>query len=575
MTKNAIAADEILEALKQTHMHVIGSSGYGKSKFLEWLMRHLTKSASAGFCLIDWHGTLYRDVLRYLAGTAFSSRPVYLLDPSESRAVTGFNPFSATATDMSAAVSRRIDATVKPWGATNTDETPQLARVLRMLFSFAAEAGETLPNAHLMLYPANGNLRTYAANLLKEKDDYIRQQLLDLADYSDKDLRSYVSSTMNRLDRFLAPTAVRRMIGRQSGNLDIRQIINENGILLVNLAASESLTNESGKLIASLLMNEFREAALARAEALAKDKRKPRFFLFLDEFQEYVTHDIAQMLDQVRKGGLNLVLSHQHLAQLGDDESLQSSIATNARIKAVFGGLDFETASMVANEIRLKAINRRQIERQIYGHTVLSHYVETFINRSNSTSTSETTAISKNTSESGGWNEDDEKTVAAWNDGESTTTTTSVGNSQAETESRLLMPVDGKELKSEQARTLQDKISAEAEDIMTMRPRELYLKLPLQPQARWMRVPDVPRRGLDEDRLLNYEQAIFDRSGALPPQEIDRLMKESRLHFFEKAEAFDAQLRVAKSAATDDEGNGRPAPGRAKTNPAKRSKRIS
>src|SRR5438270_3828895 len=133
-------------------MHVIGSSGYGKSKFLEWLMRRLTlQEERIGFCVIDWHGTLYDELLKFLASIHYTD-PIYLLDPSHSEYVTGFNPFSATVADMSAAVSRRIDATVKPWGATSTDETPLLSRMLRMLYSFAAEANETLPNSYLMFH---------------------------------------------------------------------------------------------------------------------------------------------------------------------------------------------------------------------------------------------------------------------------------------------------------------------------------------------------------------------------------------------------------------------------------------
>jgi hypothetical protein len=553
-----VSVEDILESLKQTHMHVIGSSGYGKSKFLEWLMRHLTKSTDAGFCLFDWHGTLYRDVLRYLAGTAFKLRPVYILDPSDGRFVTGFNPFSTTDEDMSAQVSRRIDATVKPWGATSTDETPQLSRVLRMLYSFAAEAHATLPNAHLMLYAANQNLRTYAASLVK--DDYIRQQLRDFAEFSDSYLRQYVSSTMNRLDRFLAPTAVRRMLGRESGNISIRQILDENGILLVNLSASGNLTSESGKLIAALLMNEFREAALARAGT------KKRFVLFLDEFQEYVTHDIAQMLDQVRKGGLNLVLSHQHLAQLGDDESLQSSIATNARIKAVFGGLDYETAAMVANEIRLKSINRRQVERQIYGHTVLGHYVETFINKSTGYASTESTSVNANAGQSGGY-VDDEPEVTGWSEAGGTTTTSTDTNSSSETESRLLMPIDGKELKSEQAVSQAEKIAHEAFNIMTMKPRELYLKLPAMPQAVWQRVPEIKSRGVFAETLKAYEEKAYERSHALPPEEVDKAMVQSRDDFFQKALNYGATLKPKKEDGTDEA----PKEGRTKKPPRPRS----
>src|SRR4051812_25909470 len=112
--------DDILSALESTHMHVIGSSGYGKSKFLEWLMRGLLGHQDAGFCVIDWHGTLYRDLLNYFASKWYTGRKVYLLDPSQRSYITGFNPFSSGAGDVSALVSRRIDSTVKPWGAQNT-----------------------------------------------------------------------------------------------------------------------------------------------------------------------------------------------------------------------------------------------------------------------------------------------------------------------------------------------------------------------------------------------------------------------------------------------------------------------
>ena len=91
---------------------------------------------------------------------------------------------------------------------------------------------------------------------------------------------------------------------------------------------------------------------------------KPRhFILYLDEFQEYITEDIAAMLDQVRKGGLHLVLAHQHLAHLQKAPTLLDSVLTNARIRAVFGGLPYESAELLANEMFLPDLNTRQITR--------------------------------------------------------------------------------------------------------------------------------------------------------------------------------------------------------------------
>src|SRR5437016_4892610 len=102
-----------------THMHVIGGSGTGKSKFLEMLIRSDIR-AGHGLCLIDWHGTLYNDVLRYCShldvGLYDDFRSLVLLDPSRCQFVTGFNPFMNRGEDVSAQVSRRIAATIRPWG---------------------------------------------------------------------------------------------------------------------------------------------------------------------------------------------------------------------------------------------------------------------------------------------------------------------------------------------------------------------------------------------------------------------------------------------------------------------------
>ena len=73
------------------------------------------------------------------------------------------------------------------------------------------------------------------------------------------------------------------------------------------------------------------------------------YHLLLDEFQEFVSVDIADMLDQVRKFGLFLTLSHQRFGQL--DESVIDAVLTNCRIKAVFGGLPVESARLMAQDI--------------------------------------------------------------------------------------------------------------------------------------------------------------------------------------------------------------------------------
>src|SRR5438067_13202287 len=105
---------------RQTHMHVIGRSGAGKSKFLESLMRQDIKNRQ-GFCLIDPHGTLCDAVLNYCAHSV--ERNVIVLDLSEPSKIVGFNPFRRTQSgDVSVQIDQRIDATLRAWGKKNSDE---------------------------------------------------------------------------------------------------------------------------------------------------------------------------------------------------------------------------------------------------------------------------------------------------------------------------------------------------------------------------------------------------------------------------------------------------------------------
>src|SRR5205823_8481437 len=117
------------------------------------------------------------------------------------------------------------------------------------------------------------------------------------------------------------------------------------------------------RVFGALLVNEFFEAALRRQKDARGNDPNP-YFLYLDEFQNFVSLDLTDMLDQVRKFGLFLVMAHQRFGQL--DQNLIDAVLTNCGIKAVFGGLPVESARIMAQEMFIRELDPKKIKVAVY-----------------------------------------------------------------------------------------------------------------------------------------------------------------------------------------------------------------
>ncbi len=343
---------------RATHMHVIGSSGSGKSKFLEQMMRGDLANGQ-GFCLIDPHGSLYTDVLRYCAHKVLN-REVVLLNLSEPSQIIGFNPFKKESDgDVSVQVDRRIRATLHAWGVANADQTPTLERTLRLIFTILLELNLSFHQAQHLINFQSGEIREQLIGKLSSA--LIRQEWEELVALRPKDWRAEMLSAKNRLFRLLTSETLARFLNSASGGVDLAEIIEKGKVLLVNLAPSKNLSDENGRVFAALLVNEFFE--VARRRPISGRALKP-YYLYLDEFQTFVSLDLTAMLDQVRKYKLFTVLAHQRFGQL--DIDLTDAVLTNCRIKAVFGGLPVDMARMMAQELFIGELDPMRIKAAIY-----------------------------------------------------------------------------------------------------------------------------------------------------------------------------------------------------------------
>ena len=343
---------------RETHMHVIGSSGSGKSKFLEQMMRGDLANGQ-GFCLIDPHGSLYTDVLRYCAHKVLN-RDVVLLNLSDPSQIIGFNPFKkALDGDVSVQVDRRIRATLHAWGVANADQTPTLERTLLLIFTTLLEVNLSFHQAQHLINFQSGEIRKQLIGKLSSA--LIRQEWEELVALRPKDWRAEMLSAKNRLFRLLTSETLARFLNAASGGIDLAEIIERGKVLLVNLAPSKNLSDENGRVFGALLVNEFFE--VARRRSISGKTLKP-YYLYLDEFQTFVSLDVTAMLDQVRKYKLFAVLAHQRFGQL--DEDLMDAVLTNCRIKAVFGGLPVDMARMMAQELFIGELDPMRIKAAIY-----------------------------------------------------------------------------------------------------------------------------------------------------------------------------------------------------------------
>ena len=569
------------EVRRGTHSHVVGGSNTGKSKFLESLIRQDLREGQ-GFCLIDWHGTLFDGVLRYCAKNqiglqhyGFSDfRNVILLDPSAPDFITGFNPFHKREGSVSAQVSNLISATVKPWGVRDTNDTPTLERILRILYAVAIELGSTLPAVFQFL---DFEKREFRAGVIERiEDPYIRRLAEHLQHYkSARDWDEQTLSTLNRLSKFIGSEAIRRHIGLESGNLDLMSVMEQGQILLVNLAQSPHLAVEEGRVFACWLLSEFFQAALRLAHKYGSRAKPPLFVLYLDEFQQYMTDDLAAMLDEVRKGGLHLVLAHQHLSHL--DERLKKSVFTNVRVRAAFGGVSFEDGTELANEMFLPDLNTRQIKNVIYhtNHLYKLEFLESSsetVGRTKSRQTSESFSSGRSLGDASGHGASSGRSQLALPQMASTSDSdwVSEGEIRTSSESRAytelhgemesqgesvsisrsvqrtptFVPIPVQELASETEWSLEEKRSRVAELLKYQSQRHCFVKIDSQ-QTTPIKTLNVSESEIDDRKLAEYKAALFKAQGAFPAAEVDSKIRSSEAKLF-RAYASDQTSETAE-----------------------------
>ena len=441
------------------HAHVIGTTGGGKSKFIEHCIRQDIANGS-GVCVVDPHGehreSLYRSVLAWIVGRGYHERrTVHLIDPNSPTHTVGFNPLARPdpETDLSVIAGVTLEAFSRAWGDEDTTGKPTIERVLTAAFTALAELGLTLVEAPFLLDPLDRHgLRAHAVATVTDRyarDELRRLHELSLDERRRRDFDLEVVGPLNRIARFVRPPAIRAMVGQAERVLDIREALDDGHIILCNLSGGARVYERDADLLGRLLTRTL--------FFHAKRRRKPErpFYVYLDECHRYLSGDLENILAEARKYGIATVLAHQWLAQLSvGSENLLAAVLNATNLKVVFRVKDPKEAEELALaavpldlEIPVTALIKPTVVRhertRLMSESELEQWA-TMVSRSEMEGESRGTTVSH--VESVG-SSDAESTSTAVSDVESaldsTSQTTLVGSGTSSMETMSISPTQG------------------------------------------------------------------------------------------------------------------------------------
>ena len=308
----------IRQADRLSHIYVIGKTGVGKSTLLETLIRQDIEQGR-GCALIDPHG----DLVERIAGTIPKHRAadtIYFDVPDPTQPY-GYNPFVQVSRGMRPLVaSGLMDVFKKMW---EESWGPRMEHILRnAILALLDQPQAAMPDILSMLVSKNFRERALA-NIQNQqvrafwKDEFPK--------YSFRLQADGISPIQNKVGAFLADPKLRRVLTRDDGNLRLRTIMDEGQVLLVNLSQGK-IGADSSSLLGGLLVTSLGSAAFSRAYADAAMRRP--FYVYIDEFQSFTTLALANMLSELRKFGVGMVLAHQYLHQL--DPAIRHAVLGNA-----------------------------------------------------------------------------------------------------------------------------------------------------------------------------------------------------------------------------------------------------
>ena len=294
---------------RSRHVYIIGQTGAGKSGLLE-LFALSDIFHNQGYAIIDPHGDFAINNMKFIPGSRLND--VIYFNPADTAYPLGFNPLEVTNPNQKTNISSEVIGVLKrmfgdSWG-------PRLEYILRYTILALLDRPEaTMLDITRMLTDKEFRKETLAYC----RDTVVLQFWnVEFASWNDKFVAEAIAPVLNKVGAFTANPIIRNIIGQPKSTFNIRQIMDEGKILIVNL--SKGLIGEdNAAILGSFLVTKIQLAAMSRSDIPDVRDRRP-FYLYVDEFQNFATDSFATILSEARKYGLNLTVANQYISQMSE-----------------------------------------------------------------------------------------------------------------------------------------------------------------------------------------------------------------------------------------------------------------
>lgn len=325
---------------RSRHVYVIGKTGMGKSTLLENMAAQDIQNGE-GMCFIDPHGSAIDTLLEYIPEERI--KDVVYFAPFDSDYPIAFNVMEDIGLDQRhLVVSGLMSAFKKIW-----------------VDAWSARMEHILNNTILALleYPGSTLLavnRMYADKGFREEvvskvtDPAVRSFWNEeFAKWDERFMREATAAIQNKIGQFTANPLIRNIVGQQKSSFDIRKMMDEKKIFLVNLSKGR-IGEQNAGLLGAMIVTKVYLAAMSRADASKSEMATlPPFYLFVDEFQNFANDSFSDILAEARKYKLNLTIAHQYIEQM--EETVRDAVFGNVGTTIAFrvGPLDAEVLEKI------------------------------------------------------------------------------------------------------------------------------------------------------------------------------------------------------------------------------------